>query len=917
MNTGVVNRPLELRAVSEFLRSAGTQPSGLIIEGEAGIGKTTLWLVAVDEARERGYRVLTARVGQTESQLAYATVADLLSDVDPGILADLPDLQRIAVDHVLLRATSDGPATDQHVVAAAFAGIVDRLAVGAPVLVAIDDVQWMDASSQAVIAFAARRFAGPVGVVATERADSVGATATSWLQMMRVDGIERIRISPLSLGGLHALISTRLGRSFPRPTLVRIAEISGGNPFYALELARSIQPGSRGDRASLPSSLAELMRLRTGNLDSDVVTMLLAAASVADPPLELLAQVSETSVERAEQLLEDVAGKGLITIDGNQVRFTHPLLARSVYTDASPSRRRAVHRTLARILEIPELRARHMALAASSAEPDTLQALDTAAESAVTRGAPAAAAELLELAIRLGGDSPWRRIHAARHHLQAGDPGRAHELLEESIDRFPHGVPRATALNLLASMQFHDSSFLRAAELLQDALLNAGDSPEVHVHSLMLLSFAQLNSGEFDAARYTAEQAVAEAEEIGVPALTSQVLANSVMVNCMSGLGFDQGRMARALDLEDPDGDAPIAFRASANNAFVLAYTGALDEARTQMTSVRRHCVERGAETDLIFVSFLSTLIEIWSGRFADAEIVADETVQRAEQLGGDHLRVVAMTLRATIAAYAGRERETREAAQTALEIALRCGSHRLADWSLISLGFLEVSLGNYGEALTVLQPMMARFDFVPGTEIITAGYLPDAVESLVALGRHSEAEPFIKALETNGRRLDRPWMIAMGARYRSMLLAASGDITAAEQMAHQALAEHDRLPMRFERARTLLLLGQLQRRLRQKGTATATLRQALDVFDELGAPLWADRARADLARTKVAPTHTLSLTPSEQQVAELAAAGMTNRDVAAKLFISPKTVDSNLARIYRKLGISSRAELGRIINAD
>src|SRR4029078_4688111 len=146
-------------------------------------------------------------------------------------------------------------------------------------------------------------------------------------------------------------------------------------------------------------------RLRTGNLDSDVVTMLLAAASVADPPLELLAQVSETSVERAEQLLEDVAGKGLITIDGNQVRFTHPLLARSVYTDASPSRRRAVHRTLARILEIPELRARHMALAASSAEPDTLQALDTAAESAVTRGAPGAAGALLEVARVPGGGS--------------------------------------------------------------------------------------------------------------------------------------------------------------------------------------------------------------------------------------------------------------------------------------------------------------------------------------------------------------------------------------------------------------------------------------------------------------------------------------------------------------------------------
>jgi DNA-binding CsgD family transcriptional regulator len=266
------------------------------------------------------------------------------------------------------------------------------------------------------------------------------------------------------------------------------------------------------------------------------------------------------------------------------------------------------------------------------------------------------------------------------------------------------------------------------------------------------------------------------------------------------------------------------------------------------------------------------------------------------------------------VATYTGRERDAREAAHAALEVAEQCGSPRLADWSSISLGFLEVSLGNYEQALMALQPLMSRFDIVPGTEIITSGYLPDAVEAMVSVGRRSEAEPLIEALERNGCLLDRSWMRAVGARCRSMSLADAGDVEGATRMAEVALTEHERLPMPFERARTQLLLGQLQRRQRQKETARTTLRDALRTFDALGTPLWADRARAELARAEVVPTHDHALTPSERRVAELAASGMTNRDVASALFISPKTVEANLARVYRKLGIKTRAELGRLI---
>jgi DNA-binding CsgD family transcriptional regulator len=227
-------------------------------------------------------------------------------------------------------------------------------------------------------------------------------------------------------------------------------------------------------------------------------------------------------------------------------------------------------------------------------------------------------------------------------------------------------------------------------------------------------------------------------------------------------------------------------------------------------------------------------------------------------------------------------------------------------------LGFLDVSLGNYQTALATLQSQVSRLDAAPdGTEIIAAAFVPDAVEAMIQLGLLADAEPLIDRLERNGRRLDRPWMLAVGARCRSMLLAASGDVDGAQEAAQWAMIEHDRLPMPFERARTQLLLGQLQRRQRHKEVAAATLREALAVFEDLGTPLWADRVRAELDRVNVAPTST-ALTPTEQRVADLAASGMTNRDVAAALFISPKTVEANLARVYRKLGIHSRAELGR-----
>jgi DNA-binding CsgD family transcriptional regulator len=214
-----------------------------------------------------------------------------------------------------------------------------------------------------------------------------------------------------------------------------------------------------------------------------------------------------------------------------------------------------------------------------------------------------------------------------------------------------------------------------------------------------------------------------------------------------------------------------------------------------------------------------------------------------------------------------------------------------------------------------VLQPVIDGLLADPDyTEIIVASCVGDAVESMVAIDRLDEAQRLTDLFERNAKRLDRAWMLAVAGRCRALLLAAGGDLAAAEETAKEAMAQHARVPMPFERARTQLLLGQLQRRQRKKQHASSTLREALETFERLGTPLWADRARADLARVTVNAGAAV-LTPSEQRTAELVASGMTNKAIAAELFISPKTVDTNLGRIYRKLAIHSRAELARWVS--
>ena len=289
----------------------------------------------------------------------------------------------------------------------------------------------------------------------------------------------------------------------------------------------------------------------------------------------------------------------------------------------------------------------------------------------------------------------------------------------------------------------------------------------------------------------------------------------------------------------------------------ILAWTGRLEEASDEMASLQRRCLERGEETEVVAALFYVVIAEVWRGRFADAAEAAQDAMERALQLGGDQPLMWSLSVRATVYAYTGRIDEARRDVAAALAVSQRSGS-LLLRMALTTLGFLEASLSNYDAALAALEPLIYMVHAAPdATEIFVGAFIADAVEAFVALGRLDEAEPLIAALERNGRRLDRAWMLAIGARCRAMLLAAQGDL---ERRQSGCAAGDDRTRSAtdaFERARTQLLVGQLHRRNRQKDAASQALREALAAFETMGTPLWAERARAELGRVDVGPRQT------------------------------------------------------------
>lgn len=906
----VVGREHELRAVRDFLAAARRRPACLVLEGETGVGKSAVWGAAVALARAEGFRVLAARPAATEARLAYACLADLLTGVEDEVLEAIPTPQRQALDVVLLRRAGPGT-TDRRAVGAATLSVLQQLAEDGPLVLGVEDLHWVDSSSAGALQFALRRVTGPVGLLGGLRTDEDAGDGSA-RALATMDTVERVRLGPLGVGALHAMLQARLGRSFPRPLMQRIHDISGGIPFYALELGRALAGGDHGAAAVLPATLADLVRSRVERAPPDVREALLAAALVGEPTVALVRQAVGVGPAEAERLVELGESAGLIRVEGGRIRFAHPLLAAGLSAAAPAAASRAMHRRLAELVHDPEEKARHLALGSLDPKPEIITMLDDAAAHARDRGASAAAAELLELAIRLGADSAERRLRAARHHFDGGDTPRARTMVEQILTELAPGPSRARALVLLATIRLYDDSYPGAAACLQQALGEAGEDLRLRVEISIGLQYVLLNLGRIADASTLAGGTVRTAEALADPHLLALALAGEMIIGFLMGNGIDEGALQRAVSLEDPAAPTPVMLRPKTIRGLLLAWTGHLSEARAELQSVRRDCLDRGEESDLLFTAFHLVILECWRGDVAGARLLTEDTAERAAQLATEVPLAVARFTQATVAAYEGDVALARRAAREAVARFERAGMAAVTVWPTTTLGFADVSVGDYRAATETLGPLVAAVTAAAAGEPTTAPFAPDAVDALVGIGRLADAGALVEWLERNGRRLRRTWALAIGARGRSILRAAQGDLHGALAAAEEALAEHENLPLPFERARTLLALGQIQRRLRHRRAAAVTLQEAAAAYEALGNPLWAARARAELERATAHRAGDDELTSSERRVAQLAATGMTNREVAAELFISPKTVEANLARVYHKLGIRSRAELGR-----
>jgi predicted ATPase len=446
---GVFGRQSELETLKGFPASLAEGPAALIIEGEAGIGKTTLWRLGVAAARDSSVRVLVSSPAEVEAKLSYAALVDLLENVFADVLPSLPSPQRHALDVALLLEEAAGPTPDQRTVALAFLTAVRTLAREGPLVIAIDDVQWLDASSADVLRFAARRVNDlPVGLLLSRRS----ATTDAPLGLDRAlpdHRVKRLDVGPLSLGAMRGVLAERLALAPSRPVLVRVHASADGNPFIALEIGRALEstrlPAFTGDPLPVPKALDTLVGGRLAALPRATGDVVVAAAALSQPTLALVSAVVGAD---ARLLLEPAVEADVVLLDSDRIHFTHPLLASVAYSRVSLGRRRRLHRRLADVVRDIEERARHLALATESPDREVSATLEQAASGARARGAPQAAAELTEQALHLTPpeltDRAFRlRIQAAGHHFEAGDASRAQILLEEAVASAPPGPQRA------------------------------------------------------------------------------------------------------------------------------------------------------------------------------------------------------------------------------------------------------------------------------------------------------------------------------------------------------------------------------------------------------------------------------------------------------------------------------------------
>lgn len=908
-------RDAESAAVAGFL--AESAPSLLVIEGAPGIGKTALFRAAVEAAS--GHRVVVARPIEAEMDLPFTGLGDLLAG-DAIDLAGLPEPQRLAIEAALLLRSPSGAMPNPRAVGVALLNLLRGLAVSGPLVVAVDDAHWLDRASSSALGFAVRRLdAEPIRVVLARRS---GATTEV---EARVDyEPARVSLGPLTLGAIHALLLDRTGVVLKRPVLRQVLEWSKGNPLHALELARAFMAGQvRVDVAHpSPIGLERLVAQRIEGLPNDSRIGLAVVAASSAPTTRQVAAV--LGVDDPGPALAPAVGGGVVEVTDGRIGFTHPLLASAAYTLVEPSALRALHGRLAEVSDDPDERARHLAHAADGPDPRVAAALEAAAERVFRRGAPSLASGLAELARNLTPPEDVAELHRrtlaeAEYRFEAGDTPNASNLVAELAAEAAPGPDRAALWALQARFEHFGHGLGEAVALLRRARDEAGDDPLLRLRIQEGLAWQlYLIRHDLAGADEAATDAVRLAEALGDPVALGEALAIAALTGAARG-SADPALIRRAIDLEPGMMDLRVLRHPSFAHACLLTSLDRFTEATGVFEDLLARAEASGDEsalpTLLQHLGLVRCLTGDLPGALADTEEAAavaaqdDQVPAQASALGrigfiearrGDPDRAEAMAGRALALAAPNGFDPSDPAPSMA----------RGSEMAIWTLGLTALHRADPARAATLLAPMAEVFRRAGYRQPGELRLLPDTVDALAAAGATDDAASLVAWMATMPA--EQASAAAALAMARGVLAGHRGDLSASAAHLEEAVAAYRSVPLPFEVGRALLALGKVQRRARSKAVARQTLEAAAATFEEIGSHGWVRLAVDEAARVGRGGRAANGHTPTELRIAELVAAGHTNREVARRLYVSTKTVEATLTRLYAKLGIRSRTELVR-----
>lgn len=905
----LVGRESECARIERLLGAAREGQGGtLLLHGEPGIGKTELLRHAIRAAT--GFVVLTATGVEAEvARGTYGGVADLVQPLQ-GQIDRLPTRQRKTLAGVLGRtaATIVEPAA---AAAAVFALVLDTCRER-PVLVAVDDASWLDETSRDVVLFLARRSdLGGFAVIVATRESEAG--------QLSLRGAEELRLTGLSWNEAASLIESRASTA-PTPEVARaLVAQTKGNPLALVELARLATPeelsGASQLRSPLPvgETVEILFASLVDSLDQGARTALLVAAASERRELAPLARASSRLGADAESF-ERAEAAGLLEIGAGKLAFRHPLLRAVAYHRADPAERRAAHRALAEVEPDTERRARHLAAAATGPDQVVAAALEQSADDARRRGALAAAATSLSLAARLSpqqSDSTRRWLAAAQTAHEAGQSAQAMAAAEQVLLDTDDPCLEADAALVKGMVLDVSRRPDEAARLLESHAERVAviDGTRA-LHLLCEASGCWFHAMEFAQALTDMRRC----EQLAASTGEGDVLLRLSIGNALSNMGHAaesrpllEPGVAEVELIEDLAAQPELAGTA----ATALMHLEQFDRARALLARQADQERRSGALSILVRTLALQTSVEMHSGEWPAAAIGAEEVARLAADLSQAMVELWGHVMRAQTAAAQGDEIERETRLALAADLADETGMRRVVEISSAEArGLAHLGNGEY-ELAAGTYAQLEDLDASGGSGSLSR-WLPELAESYARAGREGDARGVLHRLDELHADSGQAWAQAAIARLRGLLDDDFDDSFA------RALELGGEAQNAFERARTALCYGERLRRAGERKRSRAQLADALATFTRLGARPWAERAEAELrasGQTR-APQRSYGtvLTPSEQQVAALVADGLSNREIAMRLFVSVRTVEMHVSNAYRKLGIRSRTGLARYV---